>query len=114
MVLTEHRHDQVAVLGIDGRIDSVTSSELEVAVVAMIQRGERKLVLDFAGVDYISSAGLRVLLIGAKEMQKCQGSLTLASLQPGVKDVLAVTGFLNLFRLFGTKEEAVGELSGTR
>ena len=111
MLLTEEKHDQVAVLCIDGRIDSLTSPELETVLMAMIELGERNVVLDFAKVGYVSSAGLRVLLIGAKRMQACQGSISLASLQTSVKDVLAVTGFLNLFRLFKSKESAVVELT---
>ena len=113
MLLTEEKHDQVAVLCIDGRIDSLTSSELETALLAMIQRGERNIVLDFARVGYICSTGLRVLLIGAKKMRECQGSLSLAALQTGVKDVLAVTGFLNLFRVFKSKESAMLELAAS-
>ena len=111
MLLTEEKHNQVAVLCIDGRIDPGTSPEFEAALLGMIQRGERSVVLDFAKVGYISSAGLRVLLIGAKKMKDCQGSICLASLQTSIKDVLAVTGFMNLFRLFKSKESAVLELA---
>jgi stage II sporulation protein AA (anti-sigma F factor antagonist) len=113
MRLTEEPHDQMVVLCIDGRVDSLTSSELETALLAMIARGARSIVLDFARVDYISSAGLRVLLIGAKKMRECQGSISLAALQTGVKDVLAVTGFLNLFRVFRSKESAILELAAS-
>jgi anti-anti-sigma factor len=67
--------------------------------------------MDMTRVDYISSAGLRVLLIAAKKTKECHGSICLAALQTGIKDVLAVTGFLNLFRIFSSKESAVAELT---
>jgi anti-anti-sigma factor len=111
MLLTEERHDRVAVLCMDGRIDTVTSPAFEAALVSMIQRGDRCIVLDMAGVDYISSAGLRVLLIGARKMKDCHGFICLAALQTAIKDVLAVTGFLNLFRIFRSRENAVVELT---
>jgi stage II sporulation protein AA (anti-sigma F factor antagonist) len=110
MLLTEEKHNQVVVLCIDGSIDRGTSPEFEATLLGMIQRGERSIVLDFAKVGYMSSAGLRVLLIGAKRMKECQGSICLAAPQTSIKDVLAATGFMNLLRLFKSKESAVLEL----
>jgi anti-anti-sigma factor len=111
MLLTEEGHERVAVLCIDGRIDSVTSPAFEEAIVGMITRGDRCIVMDMTRVDYISSAGLRVLLIAARKMKECQGSICLAALRTGIKDVLAVTGFLNLFRIFSSRESAIAELT---
>ncbi len=111
MQIAEEKHGPVAVLAVEGRIDTTHAGELETALLALIDRGETTIVLDFAEVNYISSAGLRVLLVGAKKMKAAQGSICLASLQKTVKDVLAVTGFMNLFRLFKSKESAVQELT---
>jgi anti-anti-sigma factor len=111
MRMTEQRHDRVTVLCMDGRIDAVTSPAFEAALLDMIRRGDRCIVLDMAGVDYISSAGLRVLLIGARKMKDCLGSICLAALRTSIKDILAVTGFLNLFRIFRSRENAVDELT---
>jgi anti-sigma B factor antagonist len=111
MNLTEEKSGKVAVLRVEGRIDALTSPQLEATLLGIIQRGERSIVIDLAEVDYISSAGLRVLLIGAKQMRVSEGSICLASLQIGVKDVLASTGFMNLFRIFKSGQSALEELA---
>ncbi len=112
MVLSEEKRGPVAVLCIEGRIDPVTSPELEGALLEMMDRGERCIVLDMSAAEYVSSAGLRALLIGAKRMREVGGSISLAGLRPAIKDVLAVTGFLNLFRTFRSAADAVDELGG--
>ena len=111
MNLTEEKHGKVAVLIVDGRIDALTSPQLETVLLGMIARGERSIVIDLEKVDYISSAGLRVLLIGAKQMRVVVGAICLASLQVGVKDVLSSTGFMNLFRIFKSGQSALEELA---
>ncbi len=114
MVVTEEKQGAVAVLTVEGRIDTTTAPQLEAALVAVIERGERTLLLDLGGADYISSAGLRALLVGARAMEACRGSIALVALQAAVKEVLAVTGFLNLFRHFKSREIAVRELDASR
>jgi len=77
-----------------GRIDTITSPELEAAVVL---DGVSELVFDLAGVDYISSAGLRVLLSAQKKMTG--KSMAIANARPAVKEVFDITGFSDIFTL---------------
>lgn len=76
---------------IQGRLDTVTAPELEVAFAESLESIEN-LVLDFTNLEYISSAGLRVLLSTQKIMSK-QGNMTLKNVNDEVMDVLEITGF---------------------
>ena len=84
----------VTVFKIEGRLDTTTAPELEKAI-----NGEgdaiKNLVLDFTGVDYISSAGLRVLLSAQKKMN-AQGSMELVGVSEAVMDIFEMTGFAEI------------------
>ena len=79
-------------LAIEGRIDTITAPELEAAVVT---DGIDELVFDLAQVDYISSAGLRVLLASQKRM--AGKTMKIANAKPAVKEVFDITGFSDIF-----------------
>ena len=75
-----------------GRVDTITAPELEAAIVL---DGVEELVFDLAQVDYISSAGLRVLLSAQKKM--AGKSMKIANSKPAVKEVFDITGFSDIF-----------------
>ena len=82
------------VIALEGRLDTTTAPELEKAI---NDEGEvlKSLVLDFKGVDYISSAGLRVLLTAQKKMN-VQGSMELTNVSEAVMDIFEMTGFADI------------------
>ena len=84
----------VTLLKIEGRLDTTTAPELEKAI---NNEGDalKNLVLDFKGVDYISSAGLRVLLTAQKKMN-IQGSMELVNVSEAVMDIFEMTGFADI------------------
>lgn len=73
-----------------------------------------KLLLDMSGVSYISSAGLRALLMLYRQISNGEGQVVLVGLQEGIKDMMAVTGFLDFFAAFDTRAEALAVLNGAR
>lgn len=77
-----------------GRVDTLTAPELEAAIVL---DGVEELVFDLSGVDYVSSAGLRVLLAAQKKM--AGRSMTIMHVSPAVRDVFEITGFADIFTL---------------
>lgn len=81
-------------LSLDGRLDSTTAFQLDSAIKEHID-GVTKLTFDFASLNYLSSAGLRVLLMAQKTMNK-QGSMELIHVNESVRDVLALTGMLDI------------------
>lgn len=82
---------------IDGRMDTLTAPELE-KVLKMELGDASELVIDFADLDYISSAGLRVLLSAQKVMNR-QGSMVIRNVKPKVMDIFEVTGFSDILTI---------------
>jgi len=92
---------------ISGRIDSTTSKELEAKLIPMVDSGIRKLVVDFSRVDFISSAGLRILLMSAKKLKQANGKMALCCLKDSIKEVFEISGFSAIIPIFSTREEAL-------
>ena len=82
---------------IDGRMDTLTAPELE-KVLKMELGDASELEIDFADLDYISSAGLRVLLSAQKVMNR-QGSMVIRNVKPEVMDIFEVTGFSDILTI---------------
>lgn len=91
MELNFESNNKAAVIGIAGRLDTVTAPELEDYINARIS-GIETLTLDCAGLEYISSAGLRVLLRTQKKMNAC-GSMKLINISPIIMEIFEITGF---------------------
>lgn len=94
------------------RIDSVTAQSFEEQCAALIASGPTKVVIDFSEVDYISSAGLRVLLVSAKSAKSLGGALTLCGLRGNVREVIEVSGFDTILGAHADVAEAVAALEG--
>jgi len=90
-----------------GRLESKTSPDLDKKVVALLAAGERKFVVDLAGIEYVSSAGLRVLLMLAKKLSGGAGRLALCGLNPPVREVFEIAGLGTLLALYPTRDAAL-------
>lgn len=100
MNISESRLNDHLVIAPSGRLDSNTSPLLDRHLSAAIGRGDTRLVLDFSGVEYISSTGLSALLAAAKKLRATNGRLALAGLNARVRVVFEMSGFLRLFPTF--------------
>jgi anti-anti-sigma factor len=107
MEITERKQDGVTVLEVKGRLDSNTASQLEEKLQALLAEKEQKLLIDFSHLDFISSAGLRVLLWGMKTVRAAKGKLALSSLKTNVKEVFEISGFNAALPYFMGMEDAV-------
>jgi stage II sporulation protein AA (anti-sigma F factor antagonist) len=90
-----------------GRLDSNSAPGSEKAMLGRIEHGERRMVLDFSALDYISSAGLRVVLILARRLRKADGRLVLFGMNDHNRDVFAISGFLTLLTVLDTRDAAI-------
>ncbi len=107
MEITTKNLENAAVLAIAGRIDTATAPALEQAINEEIDRQHRHLLLDFAGVSYISSGGLRVLLATAKKLKNPGDRFALCSLSPEVMKILKLAGFTSIFSIHPSEGEAL-------
>jgi len=103
----EEERGDVLVLRIRGRLDAISSPATEKKVFESINNGQTKLLLDFAGVAYLSSAGMRMLLSTTKKLKTLSGKLIVCSISPNVMDVLKMSGFDHVLELTNTEEEAL-------
>jgi len=103
--------DDVVVLNVTGRLDGVGAPELERHCSELIRGGTTRLLLDIAEVDYISSAGLRSLLVIAKGMKSANGSLLLCCLSPMVREVMEISGFDKILNVATDRDTALSSLS---
>ncbi|MCR5708508.1 MAG: STAS domain-containing protein [Ruminococcus sp.] len=97
MTVDFRRNGTELTAAIEGRLDTLTSPELEEKLEPELEETE-KLILDLSALEYISSAGLRVLLSAAKAMEE-QGEMTLRNVRPEVMDVFEVTGFVDFLNI---------------
>ena len=96
------------IMEVQGRLDAVTSGKLEEEGQSWIDRGEKALVMDLGGVDYISSAGLRAILILARKLNGSGGQIRFCCLKGMVQEVFSISGFNSLFPVFPSLTEALG------
>jgi anti-anti-sigma factor len=97
-------------VGVSGRLDMTSAGTLEHKLESVIDGGQRRLAIDVSGLDYLSSAGLRALLVAAKRLQEVGGKLALIGLHGTVKDVLELAGLANVFPAFASETELLAAL----
>lgn len=97
MEITKNIQDQSATLGLVGRLDTITAPRLEEELKEILSN-VTELVLDFEKLEYISSAGLRVLLSAQKVMSR-QGSMRLIHVNEAVMEIFEVTGFSDILTI---------------
>lgn len=98
MEITKTTDGSTLTLALAGRLDTITAPNLEAEIKASVDASVTELVLDLAALEYISSAGLRVLLSGHKLMQK-QGSMVVKNVAPAVMEVFSITGFNSMLTI---------------
>ncbi len=111
MALQIHQQQQggVRILALSGRLDTETAADLELTIQDLMTAGERHFVMDLDGISYVSSAGLRVLLMLAKQLDAGRGSLRLAGLSAAVAQVFDVAGFTAMFAIFPDRAAALND-----
>lgn len=109
MLVREFTEDGMAVIEVSGRLDTTTASAIVERLQAVVTE-QPAVIIDLAGLDYISSAGLRALLMAAKQAKATHHAFVLAGLLPSVKHVFDVTGFTGFCTVFTDRREALDNL----
>jgi len=104
----ETRESQgIQIVAFEGNLDTNTSPEAESKINELIDAGNQKLLVNFEQLNFISSAGLRVLLATVKKLNASGGELRICSLNPTVQEVFDISGFVTILSVKGTEEEAL-------
>jgi anti-anti-sigma factor len=107
MELTEQKLDQCIVVGITGRLDTTNYSILEKKLMELIDQQHNRILVDCTKMDYVSSSGLRILLMALKKITMLKGRFVLAGLQENIREIFEISGFTNIFEIHTTREEAI-------
>lgn len=106
MELKHEKRDTGTLLLVSGRMDAVTAPEFERGCLEITDGGEKLLVVDLAGLEYISSAGLRSIIASAKKMKPAGASMVFCGLSGMVEEVFQVSGLQAMFTIAATADEA--------
>ncbi len=105
-IIMEKLDDRLVFFGVSGRVDALTSPQLEKELVSALTEQGKVCVLDLAQVDYMSSAGLRVLLICKKTAAHNKGIFALCGMQEAVRKILEMVGYLPLLEIYPDRTTA--------
>jgi anti-anti-sigma factor len=107
MEISTRTKNDIHIVAISGSLDSTTSPEAQKELDEVLASA-KQVALDFTELDYISSAGLRVLLGAAKKLKASGGTLRMFGLNQSVREVFEISGFSTILTVCETEEEAVG------
>ena len=99
--------NEVKVLAFEGSLDTQTSPDAQTQLTELIDGGDKKILVNFEKLHYISSAGLRILLAAAKQLKAADGELRICDLNEVVKEVFDISGFSTIFKIFENETQAL-------
>ena len=107
MELNEQKTNQCVILGIAGRLDTTNYNVLEKKLLDLIDNHNDKILVECSKMDYVSSSGLRILLMALKKITLVKGKFVLCGLQENIREIFEISGFTNIFEIYTTQEEAL-------
>jgi anti-sigma B factor antagonist len=107
MDIVEENHSGINIFKLNGRLDSNTSQGFEKKIFQAIDDGSKSMIIDFKDLDYISSAGLRVILKATKALKREDGKMMLCDMQDYVKEVFEIAGFDSFLPTVGSMDDAL-------
>ena len=110
MEIFQENTNGVEIFSVKGSLDSNTSTELETRIYAALGNGQRKLILNLEDLDYISSAGIRVMLKTTKDLKSMEGNIVLCALQDYVREVFDIAGFDGYLNIENNLETAMNSI----
>ena len=111
MEISAEREGGVVIAKANGRIDSSNSREFHSGLEAVITDDDSAVVLNFEDVSYISSAGMRVILLTAKSLQSSGAKFVLCSMDESIREVFKISGFDKIIPIHGSQSQALTAVS---
>ncbi|RLD82356.1 MAG: anti-anti-sigma factor [Bacteroidetes bacterium] len=107
MNITESKAGEINIVSIEGRLDTTNYGELEHHLSSLTDNDEVQILLDLSQLEYISSSGLRILLMFLKKIKAAEGRFMLCSMSNDIKEIFEISGFINIFEIFDDQEAAL-------
>lgn len=112
MEVSQEPVGDVYVVSARGRLDGSTSTIFSKHLDALIGLGTPKLLVDFSEIDFVTSAGLRAVLVVVKKVKAANGSFALCAVQAPVREVLDITGFTAMLQIHPDRTVGISAMSG--
>ena len=110
MEMSQNTIGDVLILSPKGNLDFNQATDFQETATSLVENGAKKVLIDFSELAFISSAGLRVLIVLAKLLQQKSGSFALSSLSEQIMEVFSISGFHKLFSIYSSQDEALRNL----
>jgi anti-anti-sigma factor len=110
MEIHARKENNITVITVTGRMDADTAPAFEKNLSEFIAQGNHRFIVNLSALEYISSAGLRIILTTAKQLKNKNGELIFAGLRGTVQEVFKISGFHSIFKVFETEEKALKKL----
>lgn len=110
MEIRVEKDEKCPIVSVKGRMDALTAPDFERQVSEMIEKEDTDFIIDLAELEYISSAGLRSILVAAKKLKQKEKRLFLAALQDVVKEVFEISGFSGIIPIFDSVETVLKQI----
>ena len=105
MDIIERQSGDIVILDLSGRLDTTNYQQFEAKTMGLLNEGKNKIVINCSKLDYISSSGLRIMLMALKGVGG--GMFTLCELQENIREIFEISGFSSIFKIFATEQDAV-------
>lgn len=107
MEIVSKKTDHCIIVEIKGRLDTTNYNTLEAEFNKIITKGSHSILVDCSNLVYVSSSGLRVFLVALKTLNKLNGKFLMSNLQENIQEIFEISGFISIFKVFGSNEEAM-------
>ncbi len=108
MELIERKTGKCMIISIKGRLDTINYSILEKRLTELLDQNIDRILINCAQMDYVSSSGLRILLMALKRITMVKGKFVLCSLQDNIREIFEISGFTTIFEIHPNEEDALG------
>jgi anti-sigma B factor antagonist len=110
MEIATHTINDTIIIDVKGRLDTTNYNTLEKDILNIIEKGNKKIIVNCQHLDYVSSSGLRVFLVALKKLKAINGKFALTNLQDNIKDIFEISGFITIFQVYPTTNEALAAM----
>ena len=107
MELIERKTENCMIIGIKGRLDTINYSILEKRLTELLDQNIDRILINCAQMDYVSSSGLRILLMALKRITMVKGKFVLCNLQENIREIFEISGFTTIFEIHPNEEDAL-------
>jgi len=107
MELIERKTEKCMIIGIKGRLDTINYSILEKRLTELLDQNIDRILINCAQMDYVSSSGLRILLMALKRITMVKGKFVLCNLQENIREIFEISGFTTIFEIHPNEEDAL-------